>query len=801
MLFKLLYWDKRVKMQKPSIPENEVERQAELNQFEILDTEPELSFDDLTILASQICETKISLISLIDNDRQWFKSRTGLDATETPRDISWCGHAILQDELFEVPDAAEDERFKDNPLFLGEPNVRFYAGMPLVTQNGYKIGTLCVIDEKPKKLNDWQKEVLRKLSRQAVLLIESRIKEKKLSEANLKLETIVNNIPVMLTSYNDKGEVEWVNREWKDELGWDLEEMKRIDILEKMYPDPTTQQEVRKFIQSDQPEWKDFYTTKKNGHSFYTSWTIVKLENDHYIGIGQNIHERKSIEALAQDVQRLTKVGGWQYLIESEEVKWTEETFRIYGLPVSKRVNLSAAINCYAPHEREKISKLVMQGITEGLPWDGEFEFIDVQGNPKWVRSIGEPVRNQEGKIYKIKGTFQDITELKNLQLKLESERKLSLHQAKLASIGNLASGVAHEINNPLTIIKGYITVIKEMNNFDPDTLSRLEKMNYASDRIKTIVNSLRTFSRSDIEEIGLFNLAEVVKDSFDLVSEIYKKENISLVLNMNTGEEAIILGNRGRLSQVIMNLLANAKDANSKMEDRKITMSLMNKENSAILKVEDNGKGIEKSIKDKIFDPFFTTKDVNEGTGIGLSIVSSIVKEHEGHISFETALNQGTTFTIKIPLDESGKSLKKQDQVKGFTTGNVKLNILIADDEDDIRNILKILFNKIGVEVTLAANGLEAFELLQKKTFDLLITDVKMPILDGPGLVRKLRANTEITQPKIILMTGGVDQKSIEVFESEVLVEGFIYKPFNQTVLYGKLQELFPNRDWPKAK
>lgn len=801
MLFKLLYWDKRVKMQKPSIPDNEVKRQAELNQFEILDSEPEISFDDLTILASQICETKISLISLIDNDRQWFKSRTGLDATETPRDISWCGHAILQDELFEVPDAAMDERFKDNPLFLGEPNVRFYAGMPLVTQNGYKIGTLCVIDEKPKKLNDWQKEVLKKLSRQAVLLIESRIKEKKLSEANIKLETIVNNIPVMLTSYNGKGEVEWVNREWIDELGWDLEEMKGIDILEKMYPDPTIQQEVRKFIQSNQPEWKDFYTTKKNGHSFYTSWTIVKLENDHYIGIGQNIHERKSIEALAQDVQRLTKVGGWQYMIESEEVKWTEETFRIYGLPVSKRVNLSAAINCYAPHEREKISKLVMQGITQGLPWDGEFEFIDVQGNHKWVRSIGEPVRNQEGKIYKIKGTFQDITELKNLQLKLESERKLSLHQAKLASIGHLASGVAHEINNPLTIIKGYITVIKEMNNFDPDTLTRLEKMNYASDRIRTIVNSLRTFSRSDIEEIGLFNLAEVVKDSFDLVSEIYRKENISLVLNMNAGLEANVLGNKGRLSQVIMNLLANAKDANSKMEDRKITMSLMNEENSAILKVEDNGKGIEKSIKDKIFDPFFTTKDVNEGTGIGLSIVSSIVKEHEGHISFETAVNQGTIFTIKIPLDDSGKSLKKQDQVKDFTTGNVKLNILIADDEDDIRKILKILFNKIGVEVTLAANGLEAFELLQKKTFDLLITDVKMPILDGPGLVRKLRADKEITQPKIILMTGGVDQKSIEVFESEVLVEGFIYKPFNQTVLYSKLQELFPNRDWPKAK
>jgi PAS domain S-box-containing protein len=788
-------------MQKPRIPSDEKERQKELDQFEILDTEPEPSFDDLTILASQICETEISLISLIDHDRQWFKSRTGMPAEETPRDISWCGHAILEDDIFEVSDASTDDRFKDNPLFLGAPHVRFYAGMPLVTQNGYKIGTICVIDKTPKKLNDWQKEVLRKLSKQAVILIESRIREKKLLEANLKLEAIVNNIPVMLTSFNENGEIDWVNKEWTDELGWSLEELKGVDILEKMYPEPQVQKEARKFALFNQPEWKDFYTTKKNGHSFYTSWTIVKLKNQHYIGIGQNIHERKSIETLAQDVQRLTKVGGWQFLIESEEVKWTEEIFRIYGLPVSKGVNLNAAINCYAPHEREKISTLIMRGIKQGLPWDGEFEFIDLKGIHKWVRSIGEAIKDQEGKIYKLKGTFQDITEIKSLQLKLESERKISLHQAKLASIGQLASGVAHEINNPLAIIKGYIAVIKETNNFDPDTIARLDKMNNASNRIKTIVNGLRAFSRSDIEEIGLFNFGEVLSESIDLVSEIYLKENITLVLEINKSEEAIILGNRGRLSQVIMNLLSNAKDANSKMETRNITVSLKNENNYSILKVQDNGKGIDRSIKDKIFDPFFTTKDVNEGTGIGLSIVSSIVKEHEGQISFETSPNQGTTFTIKIPLDDSGKSIKKDIPAPSFTAGNVQMKVLIVDDEEDIRSILKILLMKAGLEITLSSNGEEALKVLKTQNFDLILTDLKMPILDGSGLIRKIRADVTIKQPQIIMMTGGVDQKNNEVIAPDLQVEGFIYKPFSDKVLYDKLQELFPDKEWPMAK
>jgi PAS domain S-box-containing protein len=788
-------------MQKPKVPSDEKERQKELDQFEILDTEAEQSFDDLTILVSQICETKISLISLIDHNRQWFKSRTGLSVEETPRDVSWCGHTILGNDIFEVPDASSDDRFKDNPLFTGEPGVRFYAGMPLVTQKGYNIGTLCVIDNSPKKLSAWQKEVLRKLAKQVVILIESRVREKKLIDANLKLEAIVNNIPVMLTSFNDKGEIDWVNQEWIDGLGWDLEELRGVDILEKMYPDPKLQKDARRFALFNQPEWKDFHTTKKNGHSFYTSWRIVKLKNDNYIGIGQNIHERKSIEKLAQDVQRLTKVGGWQYLVESEEVKWTEEIFRIYGLPVSKGVNLNAAILCYASHEREKISALVKRGIDEGHSWEQEFEFIDVKGNHKWVRSIGEAIKNREGKTYKLKGTFQDITEIKILQLKLESERKLSLHQAKLASIGQLASGVAHEINNPLAIIKGYIAVIKDSTNFDQDTLTRLEKMNNASNRIKTIVNGLRAFSRSDIEEIGLFNFGEVLKESIDLVTEIYLKENISLTLDINLKQEAIMLGNRGRISQVIMNLLANAKDANSKMETRSIHVSLSTEGNYSILKVRDNGKGIDRSIKDKIFDPFFTTKDVNEGTGIGLSIVSSIIKEHEGHISFETFPNEGTTFTIKLPLDDSGKYMNKEFSAASFTTGNVQMKILIVDDEADIRSILNIFLKKAGIDITLASNGEEALQALKTQSFDLILTDLKMPILDGPGLIRKVRSDLTIKQPKILMMTGGVDTKNTEVVDADLLVEGFVYKPFSDKVLYNKLQELFPEKEWPMAK
>lgn len=181
-------------MKTPAIPDNEATRLFELKNFEILDTPPESQFDEIVKMAAIVCHTPISLVSLVDAERQWFKAHQGIEVSETPRDVSFCGHAILGTDVFIVPDADQDFRFRDNPLVTGDANVKFYAGAPLITINKQVLGTLCVIDHKPRYLNGDQIQMMKYLANQVVSQLELRKALIAKEESHHHLEELSNAI-------------------------------------------------------------------------------------------------------------------------------------------------------------------------------------------------------------------------------------------------------------------------------------------------------------------------------------------------------------------------------------------------------------------------------------------------------------------------------------------------------------------------------------------------------------------------------------------------------------------------------
>ena len=245
---------------KAPIPENELARLEALQRYAILDTFPEQEFDDLSRLAALICGTPIAMVSLVDANRQWFKAKIGIDEAETPRDIAFCGHAIMQRDVMVVPDALADERFRGNPLVTDRPKVRFYAGAPLITQEGHALGTLCVLDHVPRDLTPDQKQALKALGRLVVAQIELRrsvsdqaqaIRERRRAEEELdQLFTLSLD---MLCIAGFDGYFKRINPAWEGTLGIPKEELLSRPYVDFVHPDDreATINEARKMDQGE----------------------------------------------------------------------------------------------------------------------------------------------------------------------------------------------------------------------------------------------------------------------------------------------------------------------------------------------------------------------------------------------------------------------------------------------------------------------------------------------------------------------------------------------------------------------
>lgn len=649
-------------MKSAPLHKNESQRIEALNKLQLLDTDSELDFDDIVSLASKICDVPISLISLVDSDRQWFKARYGLSAQQTQRDVAFCAHAILQDEFFFIPDSREDERFYDNPLVIGDPKVIFYAGAVIkepVSQ--LPIGTLCLIDSKPRTLSSQQKESLAQLRNQVQKLLElkTQIARNKqyvleLHEQALRSEHILDNALLGSWDWNLKTNQVRFDRRWSEMLGLKPEETRQeLSTWDnRVHPDDKAKAylDIQNYLEGKTPIYENIHRARhENGEWVWILDRGKVYERDEagrplkFSGVHLNITKYKEQEFLSQEIQKMGNIGGWELDVKTLLTNWTEQTYKIHALSPSIPSNKIMAIQYYAPHERDRISQLVSDCM-KGQSYRDVFEFIDALGVKKWVEAAGEPIFSSNGEVVRLRGTFQDVTVKVESQKIIEKNQMIATQMAKMRSLGEMSAGIAHEINNPLAVISGTAEILRNKYKESDKLIDRVSK---SVNRIQNIVNGLKKFSRSEpTSNKSLVSLKEITEDILNIIGIRAKHEHVLLSSNLNT--EGFIYCNSTEIEQVVINIINNAIDSVSGSPDPWVKIELFEIGEDVVMQVVDSGLGINKEIVHKLFDPFFTTKPVDKGMGLGLSISKGIVDGHGGSIFVNTSLSN-TCFEIRF--------------------------------------------------------------------------------------------------------------------------------------------------------
>jgi PAS domain S-box-containing protein len=412
---------------------NEIERVEALRRYRILDTPREAEFDDLVALAARICETPIALVTLLDSERQWFKAALGVDVTEVPYEDSLCSHTILQPALLEVPDLSQDRRFNDNSL-INASNLRFYAAMPLRTPEGLPLGTLCVLDTKPRELTDLQRETLRVLARQVMTNLELRRELMQTAEECASVDDTLARAEVAT---------------WRVDLANGLLDgsplMRRFFGIEG----PTSQEAIRSLIHSEDRAtvtraFAEFHRTGRYEAEFrvtgsdgrerwiFTRGELMRDEEGESVsldGVAVDITERRlTAQALADERARvdatleLAGVATWAWNASENRVQSNPVLRRFFGIPDEQEFNLPLLdfLLSIHPEDRGRVSTAIGESVATGESYEAEYRVIDDGGKERWVLARGQLMPGTET----LSGVLVDVTQRKAAEAALDAERK-----------------------------------------------------------------------------------------------------------------------------------------------------------------------------------------------------------------------------------------------------------------------------------------------------------------------------------------------------------------------------------------
>jgi PAS domain S-box-containing protein len=437
----------------------------------------------------------------------------------------------------------------------------------------------------------------------------------------------------------------------------------------------------------------------------------------------------------------------------------------------------------FADNSRLMISQVIAKGVTRS----GMFgTIVKGDGSRRIIGISVSPMRDAVGVITGVRGITRDITD----RIKMEQQLLIA---SKLASVGELAAGVAHEINNPLTAIMGFSQLLTEEEGLPDNIKSDLEKIYNQSQRAARIVQNLLTFARNYTPQKNTIDLNELILKTLELRVYEHKVANIEVITELQDSLPGIS-ADEHQIQQVLLNIIINAEQSIATAKKTGIIkIGTRQIDDKVRISIKDDGPGISREILDRLFDPFFTTKDVGQGTGLGLSVCHGIITNHGGRIFAESVLGEGASFIIELPVSKDGnikvseEPSKLQKGVNGLVAGK---RVLVVDDEAVIRDILARILSERGYHVESAQSGQEGLQKIEAAEYDVYILDIKMPGVDGKDMYDTINNQYPDLAGRVIFITGDTITKSTLDF-LESTKRKYFGKPLDFILLVKTVDEM----------